>query len=164
MKPYHFLLAFVLAAALPSITFAQKCQVSKDPITGEKIITVNLQDRWVYMENQGDQTKLSVVKGYLGELNVAAPAGSEFTLKLDDGTILKLTTTAVSAPNSYASQGVVYTNYTFETTLDKETVAKLAAHVPTFLRLPDLKSGDRDMVDKKYFKAMNVGAKYILAN
>jgi len=27
-----------------------------------------------------------------------------------------------------------------------------------------MKSGDRDMVEKKYFKVINAGAKYILAN
>ena len=118
----------------------------------------------MYIENKGDQTKLSIVKGYLDELNVAAPPGSEFSLKLEDDTILKPNITSVAVPHSYASQGVVYTNYTFETTLDKETVTKLATHLPTFLRLPDLKSGVRDMVDKKYFKAMNVGVKYILTN
>ncbi|MEQ1665769.1 MAG: hypothetical protein ABL927_10375, partial [Bdellovibrionales bacterium] len=62
------------------------------------------------------------------------------------------------------SQGVVYTNYTFETTLDKETLTKIAAHLPVLIRVPDLKSGDRDMVEKKYFKAITGGAKYILAN
>ena len=62
------------------------------------------------------------------------------------------------------NQGVVYTNYTFETTLNKEVLSKLAAHTPTLIRLPDMKSGDRDMIEKKYFKTINEGAKYILAN
>jgi hypothetical protein len=34
------------------------------------------------MENKGDQTKLSVVKGYVGEVNISAPIGSEFIIKL----------------------------------------------------------------------------------
>ncbi|MEP7171509.1 MAG: hypothetical protein ABI855_19215 [Bacteroidota bacterium] len=155
-------LLFVVGNLTPG--FSQKCEVTKDPITGEKQITVNYKDRWVYMENKGEQTKLSVVKGYAGELNVSAPIGSEFTIKLDNDEIIKLTTTANADPNSYASQGVVYTNYTFETTLDKVTLAKLATHAPVLIRLPDLKSGDRDMVEKKYFKAINTGATYILAN
>lgn len=61
----------------------------------------------MYMENIGDQTKLSIVKGYLGELNVAAPGGDEFIIKLDNDEILKLTTSVASMPNSYVSQGVV---------------------------------------------------------
>ncbi|MEO8149476.1 MAG: hypothetical protein ABI723_17685 [Bacteroidia bacterium] len=144
--------------------FSQKCEVTKDPISGEKLITVNYKDRWVYMENKGEQTKLSVVKGYAGELNVSAPSGSEFIIKLDNDEVIKLTTSANADPNSYASQGSVYSNYTFETILDKATLAKLAAHPPVLIRVPDLKSGERDMVEKKYFKAINVGAAYILAN
>ena len=58
----------------------------------------------------------------------------------------------------------MYTNFTFETTLDKATLTKLAAHTPVLIRLPDLQSGDRDLVEKKYFKAINTGATYILAN
>jgi hypothetical protein len=114
------------------------------------------------MENKGDQTKLSVVKGYLGEVNVSAPVGSEFIIKLDNDEIIKLTTTAIAAPNSYASQGVVYTNFTYEVTIDKDILTKLSAHVPVLIRVPDIKTGDRDMVEKKYFKAINTGAKYIL--
>lgn len=164
MKIIAFVIAALILSGLNSNTFAQKCEVTKDPISGEKVITENYRDRWVYMENKGDQTKLSIVKGYLGELNVAAPGGDEFIIKLDNDEILKLTTSAASMPNSYVSQGVVYTNYTFETLLDKATVEKLAAHVPVFIRVPDLKVGDRDMTDKKYFKAINTGAKFIIEN
>lgn len=164
MKKIVFTIAVMILAGLNAGVFAQKCEVTKDPISGEKVITVNYRERWVYMENKGDQTKLSIVKGYVGELNVAAPVGDEFIIKLDNDEILKLTTSSVSNPNSYVSQGVVYTNYTFETMLDKATVEKLAAHAPVFIRVPDLKSGDRDMTDKKYFKAINTGAKFIMEN
>ena len=164
MKSNQILFALLLILAIPSLGFSQKCQVINDPISGEKMITATYQDRWVYMENKGDLTRLSVLKGYLGELNVSAPIGSEFIIKLDNDEIIKLTTTAIATPNSYLSQGVVYTNYTFETTLDKETLTKIASHLPVLIRVPDLKSGDRDMVEKKYFKAITGGAKYILAN
>ena len=152
----------ILFLVLSNYTFAQKCEVSKDPISGEKLITVNYRERWVYMENKGDQTKLSVVKGYVGEVNVSVPVGSEFIIKLDNDEIIKLTTSGIAAPNSYASQGVVYTNFTYEVTIDKDILTKLSAHVPVLIRLPDIKTGDRDMVEKKYFKAINTGAKYIL--
>jgi hypothetical protein len=162
MKNYFKTALFILFLGISSSTFAQKCEVSKDPITGEKLITVNYRERWVYMENKGDQTKLSVVKGYVGEVNVSAPVGSEFIIKLDNDEIIKLTTTAIAAPNSYASQGVVYTNFTYEVIIDKNILTKLSAHVPVLIRVPDIKTGDRDMVEKKYFKAINTGAKYIL--
>jgi hypothetical protein len=155
----------LLFLILCSITgFSQKYKVTTDPISGEKIITATYQDKWVYMENHGEETKLSVVKGYLGELNIEAPVGSEFIVKLDNNEIIKLATTVAAAPNSYLSQGVVYTNYTFETSLSKEVLTKLSEHAPILIRLPDMKSGDRDMVEKKYFKVINAGAKYILAN
>ena len=164
MKLHHNIFSLLLILSSSTFSFSQKYQVTKDPITDEKIITATFRDRWVYMENKGEQTKLSVVKGYMGELNIEAPIGSEFIIKLDNGEIINLTTTSVSSPNSYANQGVVYTNYTFETTLNKEALSKLAAHSPTLIRLPDMKSGDRDMIEKKYFKTINEGAKYILAN
>lgn len=164
MKSIKLIALALLINGSVNVAFSQKCEVKKDPISGEKIITAVYRDKWVYMENKGETTKLSVVKGYAGELNIAAPVGSDFIIKLDNNEIIKLTTTVVSAPNSYLSQGVVYTNYTFETTLDKTTLAKLAEHLPVLIRVPDLQSGDRDMVEKKYFKAINTGAKYILAN
>ena len=164
MKLNHLIFALLLTLFNLNEGFSQKCEVKKDPITGEKLITANFRDKWVYMENKGDQTKFSVVKGYLGELNVIVPIGSEFIIKLDNDEIIKLTTTSESAPNSYASQGVVYTNYTFETILDKETIAKMSTHLPVLIRVPDLKSGERDIVDKKYFKAATAGAKFIMEN
>jgi hypothetical protein len=164
MKLHQILFSSILFLYFTTFSFSQKYQVTKDPITDEKIITATFRDRFVYMENKGEQTKLSVVKGYMGELNIEAPIGSEFIIKLDNGEIINLATTSVSSPNSYANQGVVYTNYTFETTLNKEVLSKLAAHTPTLIRLPDMKSGDRDMIEKKYFKTINEGAKYILEN
>ena len=164
MKQNFFLCTMLFIFCNISICFSQKCEVKKDPITSEKLITINYRDRWVYMENKGEETKLSVVKGYIGELNVAAPIGAEFIIKLDNDEIIKLTTSSIASPNSYVSQGVVYTNYTFETTLDKTILTKLANHSPVLIRVPDLKSGDRDMVEKKYFKVINAGAKCILEN
>ena len=162
MKNNFLGLLFFIFLVISNLSIAQKCEVSKDPISGEKLITVNYRERWVYMENKGVQTRLSVVKGYLGEVNVSAPIGSEFIIKLDNGEIIKLTTTAIAAPNSYVSQGVVYTNFTYEVTIDKDILTKLAAHLPVLIRVPDIKTGDRDMVEKKYFKAINTGANYIL--
>ena len=164
MKLHQILFSLILILSSSTFSFSQKYQVTKDPITDEKIITATFRDRWVYMENKGEQTKLSVVKGYMGELNIEAPIGSDFIIKLGNGEIINLATTSVSSPNSYANQGVVYTNYTFETNLNKELLSKLATHAPTLIRLPDMKSGDRDMIEKKYFKTINEGAKYILAN
>ena len=123
MKLNHILFSIVLILSSSTFSFSQKYQVTKDPITDEKIITATFRDRWVYMENKGEQTKLSVVKGYMGELNIEAPIGSEFIIKLDNGEIINLATTSVSSPNSYANQGVVYTNYTFETTINKEVLS-----------------------------------------
>jgi hypothetical protein len=122
MKLHQNLFSFLLILSSSTFSFSQKYQVTKDPITDEKVITATFRDRWVYMENKGDQTKLSVVKGYMGELNIEAPIGSEFIIKLDNGEIINLATISVSSPNSYANQGVVYTNYTFETTLNKEAL------------------------------------------
>ncbi|MBK7970691.1 MAG: hypothetical protein IPK08_18190 [Bacteroidetes bacterium] len=164
MKNTVIILFYLLTFGFVSIAYSQKCEVTKDPITGDKVITANYKDRWVYMENKGENTKLAIVKGYVGELNISSPVGDEFIIKLDNDEVLNLKTSAVAAPNSYISQGVVYTNYTFETILDKATVAKLAAHAPIFIRFPDLKSGDRDWIDKKYYKAINVGAKFIMEN
>jgi hypothetical protein len=164
MRNYKTLIAFLILILSSTLSFSQKYKVENDPITGEKVITAVYQDKWVYMENKGEMTKLSVVKGYLGELNIEAPVGSEFIIKLDNNEIIKLATTVAASPNSYLSQGVVYTNYTFETSVNKEVLTKLAEHLPILIRVPDMKSGDRDMVEKKYFKVINAGAKYILAN
>ncbi|MBK9637648.1 MAG: hypothetical protein IPO63_07460 [Bacteroidetes bacterium] len=89
---------FLLILAIPTFGFSQKCQVTKDPITGEKMITAIYQDRWVYMENKGEETKLSVLKGYMGELNVSAPIGSEFIIKLDNDEIFKINDNCHSHP------------------------------------------------------------------
>ena len=40
----------------------------------------------------------------------------------------------------------------------------MSTHLPVLIRVPDLKSGERDIVDKKYFKAATAGAKFIMEN
>ncbi|MBL0071539.1 MAG: hypothetical protein IPP34_06915 [Bacteroidetes bacterium] len=114
MKNTVIILFYLLTFGFVSIAYSQKCEVTKDPITGDKVITANYKDRWVYMENKGENTKLAIVKGYVGELNISSPVGDEFIIKLDNDEILNLKTSAVAAPNSYISQGVVYTNYTLK--------------------------------------------------
>lgn len=148
---------------------AQKCEVIKDPITGEKMITANYRDKWVYMENKGDLTNIQIVYTYFGDVTKISPKGSELIFKLDNDEIIKCTTSTDAESKRQLAQGIVYSNYTFETVLDKATVTKLAAHAPMLIRLPDMQTGERDITEKwsqgkKYFKAINTGAAFILAN
>lgn len=161
------ILLFIFVKLSPA--FSQKCEVTKDPISGEKLITANYRDRWVYMENKGDLTKLQIVYTYSGDVTLVCPKGSELVIKLENDEILKLVTAVVALPKRQLAQGVVYTNYTFETSLDKAALAKLAASVPMLIRLPDMQTGEKDITEKwsqgkKYFKAINTGAAFILAN
>lgn len=169
MKPIRALLVLIFIFGNLSSVFSQKCEVIKDPITGEKLIVVNYRDKWIYMENKGDVTRLQIVYTYFGDVTVVSEKGSELIIKLENDEIIKLTTSTDAMPKRQLAQGVVYTNYTYETNLDKATLAKLAASVPMLIRLPDLQTGERDITEKwsqgkKYFKAINTGATYILAN
>ena len=54
MKSILYFAALTFLFLNVNVAQAQKCEVTKDPITGEKMITANYRDKWVYMENKGD--------------------------------------------------------------------------------------------------------------
>ena len=106
---------------------------------------------------------------YFGDVTKISPKGSELIFKLDNDEIIKCVTSTDAESKRQLAQGIVYSNYTFEAVLDKATIAKLAAHAPMLIRLPDMQTGERDITEKwsqgkKYFKAINTGAAFILAN
>src|SRR5690606_38117405 len=119
---------FLLAIYLPR--FSQKCEVAKDPITGEKMITANYKDRWVYLESKKDQTKFSLLWWFSGALNETVPKGSEVIFKLENDEIIKLTTVTDADPKRNANQVGVFTAYTYEFILDKAVLNKFASSKP----------------------------------
>ncbi|MBK8414377.1 MAG: hypothetical protein IPL22_07590 [Bacteroidetes bacterium] len=65
MKNTVIILFYLLTFGFVSIAYSQKCEVTKDPITGDKVITANYKDRWVYMENKVKTPNWQLSKGTL---------------------------------------------------------------------------------------------------
>jgi hypothetical protein len=155
----------VLFCGLIKVISAQKCEVKKDAITGEKVITVNYDDRWVYMESKNGTISLQLSFNYSGQMNTSIPKGTEVSVKLKNDEVLKLITSTETLPKRLPFG----TRYTYEFTLDKETVSKFAASPPVFIRLVDLKAGNYeitpdDYTGKKSLKVIEKGSKFILEN
>jgi hypothetical protein len=172
MRKRKLLLLAIIIIASNFPCFSQKCEVSKDPITGEKLITANYKDRWVYLESKNDQIKFSLMWWFSGALNETVPKGSEVIFKLENGEIIKLNTVSDADPKRNANQVGVFSAYTYEFIIDKAQLNKFASSKSVLIRLPDVKSGSSDMtgkdqfgnLSKDYFKAIQKGSKHILTN
>jgi hypothetical protein len=159
------ILYLALFCGLIKAISAQKCEVKKDAITGEKVITVNYDDRWVYMESKNGIISLQLSYNYSGQMDTSIPKGTEVSVKLKNDEVLKLITSAETLPKRLP----LGTRYTYEFILDKATISKFAASPPVFIRLADLKAGSyeiapNDYTEKKSLKVIEKGSKFILEN
>lgn len=168
MKRVHFLLmvVFLLSAGA---AVSQECKTEKDPFTGEKVVTANLGNRWVYFENKAGKTKFEIMFSYAGSLNTLVPKGTEILMKLKSGDVLKLHTVSDAHPKLTAGIAGVFSGYTFETELEKVEINKLSLDKVVLIRFPDLKAGGTDLDPKApggkgYFKAIMKSAKYLMKN
>jgi hypothetical protein len=171
MKKHTFLLIlFSLIAGYSS--FSQKYETIHDPITNEKLVTANYQNKWVYLEAKNGQVKFILEWWFSGVINTVIPKGSDVIIKLENGEIITLKTVSDISPKSQANAAGVFSAFTYETTLDKALLAKLAASKPVLIRLPDVKSGSPDITGKdgfgnagkKYFNVIQKGSSYLLEN
>jgi hypothetical protein len=158
MKKQLLLLTLAIAILSINYSYAQKVKVTKDPFSGEKIVSAG--NGTYYFESKGNNLKFDLGLTYGGQLTSVIPSGTELLIKLVNGDIIKLSTSAESKPSSqvYASQysaGIV-TFYVFNFIIDKATLNKFTAAKVELVRFPDTKGGNIDLDKKSRYVRKNL--------
>lgn len=147
---------------------AQKCKIITDKITGEKVIvSVGKHTAFEYRNNI---VKFTLGVSFGGDLNAIVAVNSEFIFKPEGGEANKLQTIAASSPvpqvyaTQYSAGVITYYNFTFE--IDKVVLDKFMKGKAFVIRcpMPGQEGKTFDIVDKKFSKEMNKGAKFLLTN
>lgn len=151
------------------INYAQKCEVISDPITNEKLITVNLELKWLYIENKNGITRCDFRWWFVGAVNEIILKGSEVKFKLESGEVLSFIITQDAEPVYIQGPLMNSTEYKYVFNMDKTALEKLSLSKVILIRFPNTKITEVDMTEKsrsanKYFKAFLKGSKHILAN
>ncbi len=170
MKTYFILIA--LCSIFLIDCNAQKCEVTEDPFTNEKVISFNWKNGIVFYELKSDKIKFGITCNYNGDRDVIIEKGHKAFFKFDNGETMELTTCVDSHPdtNISASQygAAVFTYYTFTFSLSKDQLNKLAVNKTTAVRYPDTNGEYLDVILKgkrnKYTKAVLEGGQCILSN
>lgn len=159
---YLLLLAMVFSF---STSYAQKCEVSKDPFTNDIVASFDFRNKMLFFEHKNGTTKFGFRIAYGGELNVVMPKGTKISFKLENGETISLTTIDDVAPISQVSSYGVATAYTYIMELNKEEVSKLANIKVTHIRYPDAKGGFIDYEsNRKWTRVIMEGAECMLEN
>lgn len=154
MKNIKILLSMILIANFSYLN-AQKCNVTNDEFTKEKIVSYDFNNRVVYYELKNDTIRLEMVFNYNGECNVFIPKGTELLFKLENQEIIKLNTFMDAAPNTNVSGNTVITKYSYKMVISKEQIANLATSKIILLRYPDAKGGYLDYQFKGFGKILS---------
>lgn len=152
---------------------AQKCEITSDPVTGEKICQFEDKRQTLkFKYTGGEEILFQVTFSFPGEQNSIIDKGTELIMKLENGTIIDLLTTEKSFPqtkvyasSTYASVSTWYT-FTFDN-LSKKNVEDLAKNKIIFFRYPHPGGGTKDADVKRgkiYIKRIMKGANCILEN
>jgi hypothetical protein len=171
MKKIHILfIALFLSASLNHLQ-AQKCKVTKDPISGEKVVSAG--NGSIYFEAKGGKIKYDLGLQFSEQLTNVIEKGTEVIIKLVSGEIIKLYTATESKPSQqvYATQysaGII-TFYSLSFELEKQIVNQLSKAKIELIRFPDAKGKTIDVLGnsrygKRYVKATMKGALFVLKN
>lgn len=145
--------AVLLTIALPSN--AQKCRFSEnktDQITGEKIREMRVQVNnnlilWFCQKNS--EYTFMANYGFVGKSEYIIPKGSKGFFKLENGTIIELTSIEKTSPSAFIYNGQVITNYTVKYALPKEELEKMSESGFTYVKINTIDSKSRDYEVKK---------------
>lgn len=116
----------------------------------------------MHMEAKGGEATLTMTIKEGGAVDGVIPVGVVIPFKLEDGTILELTTSRENATKSYVSGQQVMTLMPHTLGLDRATLEKLRDSPVQMVRLP-LSSGEYDWsASKKVRKTMTSAAACVL--
>ena len=164
------MIALLLGASVNQLQ-AQKCKVTKDPISGEKVVSAG--NGSVYFEAKNGKIKYDLGLQFNEQLTTTLDKGTEIIIKLVTGEIIKLYTATESKPsqqvyaNQYAAGIITFYSLSFE--LEKQVVNQLSKAKIELIRFPDAKGKTVDVMGnsrygKRYVKATMKGALFILKN
>lgn len=171
MKKFHILFIALFFTASINSVFAQKCKVTKDPITGEKVVSAG--NGSIYFEAKGGKIKYDLGLQFNEQLTGSFDKGTEVIIKLVSGEIIKLYTSSETKPstqvyaNQYAAGIITFYSLSFE--LEKQVVNQLSKAKIEMIRFPDGKGKTVDVMGnsrygKRYVKATLKGALFVLKN
>ena len=126
MKRAIILLLIISTGAV----YGQKCKYKvnqEDPMTGvKKLMTEFIIDNCRFnMLRSGDKFEFKATYYLDNERNVIIPKGRELSLRLSDGTLIKLLSSKDAPPVSKAVGGSVSTHYIVMYNVDKATMEKI---------------------------------------
>ena len=166
MKPLLLIISLLLGSS--TFCYSQKCNVSEDAFSGAKVVEFSNPRKDFEYELRGDSVRLTLRFRQGGELNTIMPAGTPFSLKLEDGSILKLATAFDTRPNTQIVAGngsaAALTWYRYVFLLSPAELDKLSASKATHMRHPNVDNGTQDWdlgsngATKKYAKLLKAGA------
>jgi hypothetical protein len=142
----------ILLCSIFTVSYSQKCKETADPITNEKKVEFDYVDHdygGFKLQLIGGKIKFSKVFRLNGANHAKAPAGLEFSFKLENGDILKLKSESESIPEINTDFGGTihsFFNFTFE--LSKDDLKKFGQSPLIFIRAPKIISEGYNDFDK----------------
>jgi len=163
--------------------YSQKCKVSNDPFSNERIVSFDFNNKVVYYEIKNEVVKFEIIFNYWGERNYIFEDNKDFLFKLKNGKTIVLKSTNESHPKveqiSTTSQGPFptiggfsssesFTAYSFIFNLTKDEVIEFSNSDVTIIRIPETGSDEFSDLEakgrtKRKTKAIKKGAKCILS-
>lgn len=140
----------VICSFIASPAFSQKCKEIVDPITNEKKVVFKKEDawHWLTLESNKGVTTLSTPIYYQSVMNIAVPAGTPISFKLENGDVITLKTVSESLPKF----SVGTTGHVFTMEVSKENLQKFAASPLVLIRVPNITdSGYLDLQKKDMY-------------
>jgi hypothetical protein len=170
MKILLAAIAFILCS---NLAFSQKCEEKSDPISGEK--KIEFKDRHYFYKTtimvlSNKVLRMTKPFYYEGVLQGKVPAGTEITLKLEDGEILTLKTIFDAAGTAEVADLQMRTQFDFTFELTKEQVHKLSKSPIVLIRRPKLSAegtedlGEKDSYVKRTKSAIQKGASCMITH
>jgi hypothetical protein len=148
MKELILTLLFILSL---KPMYSQDCEVKKDPITNDTIISFTKKN--VHYECKQKTTSLEILFTYKGKYSNIISKDSQISLKLENNTIISKTIIADVVPEDLKINNLNFTNYTLKINLSKEDIERLASSPVTFIRYPNPEGGSLDLEIKGLAKS-----------
>jgi hypothetical protein len=146
-------LSLLILSLIYLSSYAQKCEVKADPITGVKSIQfINKQNTLRFENKETNLTDFYVTFSYTGEQNITMAKGSQVIFKLKNDKIITFESVKETVPQTRVSTSsssvYVSTFYTFAFQLTKDEINTLASDKIVLMRYPSIDGGQLDYVVK----------------
>lgn len=149
-------------------TFAQDCEVQKDPFSNKQVVSYKF-GKYIVFELKDNEILLKYHFQFDGEMNATMQKGSAISFKFENDEMVELSAledvNPISQVGGYVSFALVTTEYIVTMKVTADQLKTFANFKMTHVRYPDLK-GDFITKDrsKRWVKAFSEGAQCIQSN